>query len=889
MKKKPMISNTGLPGLDEILEGVRLGDNVVFQVDTVEDYVRFVHPFCRGAQQAKKDLIYFRFAQHPSLVPEGVSAHVYELHPEAGFESFLAEIFQVIEKFGKGAFYVFDCLSELAVDWYSDRMLGNFFMLTCPYLFDFDTVAYFALLRNYHTPLATDAIHRTAQIVMDVYRDQEVFYVHPLKVEGRYSSMMYMLHRWEGDRFPAVVNSATIAEILSKVNQPWLDFTMQRHDAWTRSFLQAQEVLSATRFDRQAAWKNSKLFRHLLRMAVTREERFLDLATKYFDFSDVVEIGKRMIGTGLIGGKSVGLLLSRAILKKEDPKLSAKLEPHDSFFIGADVFYTFLIENKCWWIRRDLSAAAPSFDGAQEVQTRMRSGDFPQDIKNQFEEMLEYFGQSPIIVRSSSLLEDAYGNAFSGKYESVFCVNQGTPEERLESFMNAVRTVYSSAVSKEALSYRAHWGLLDQDEQMGLLVQRVSGAFYKDQYFPQIAGVGFSFNPYVWNSEIDPAAGFLRLVFGLGTRAVERVDDDYTRIIALNAPMRRPEGSLDDVRKYTQHKIDILDLKENQQVSRSFEDAVRPISDFPLSIFASQDESLERYARERGKGDVFSWILTFDDLLSRTSFVSDMRKMMTILQKAYDYPVDIEFTTNFFDQDNYRINLLQCRPFQVKGNILSIEKPQAIEKDKVLLETKGPVIGSSIATTIDRIIYIVPEGYAKLSMSDRYAVARLVGRLTHLDDQEKKPMIMLIGPGRWATSSPEMGVPVSFAEINTVSVLCEVAAMHEHLIPEVSLGTHFFNDLVEMDMLYFALYPQKYNNILQSEFFQKSENMLERLLPDASALASVVRVIDAKKRKDGLSICLNADVTKQSAVCYLGVPQSAAEQKGCSKDDSVKK
>jgi hypothetical protein len=245
-----------------------------------------------------------------------------------------------------------------------------------------------------------------------------------------------------------------------------------------------------------------------------------------------------------------------------------------------------------------------------------------------------------------------------------------------------------------------------------------------------------------------------------------------------------------------------------------------------------------------------------------------MRQMMAVLQKAYNYPVDIEFTTNFSDQQNYRINLLQCRPFQVKGNLLSVETPQAIAQDRILLETKGPVIGSNLATTIDRMIYIVPEEYSKLSIADRYAVARLVGRLTHLPVPGKAPTIMLIGPGRWATSSPEMGVPVSFAEINTVSVLCEAATMHEHLVPEVSLGTHFFNDLVEMDMLYFALYPQRYDNIFKSEFFHKSENKLEQLLPDATALKAVVRVIDAQE-KDGFSICLNADVTKQSAVCYL--------------------
>lgn len=875
--KTSPVCNTGLPGLDKILQGVRLGDNVVFQVDTIEDYVRFTRPFFEAAHKEKKNLIYFRFADHPTLLPDGVSAHVYELHPEAGFENFISEIFDVIEKFGKGAFYVFDCLSDLAVDWYSDRMLGNFFMLTCPYLYDYDTVAYFSLLRNYHTVFAIDAIHNTAQVVLDIYRKKEDVYVYPLKVDKRHSNTMYMLHRWEKESFTPVTRSTVIAEILASIPQPWLDFSMQRRDVWTRSFVQAQEIVNATHSDKRAVWKGSNLFRRLLRMAVTRDERLLNLAEKYLDFADVVEIGKRMIGTGLIGGKSVGMLLARAILKKTDSAWNDKLEAHDSFYIGSDVFYTYLIQNKCWWMRRRLNASAPVFDSAKETRTLMLKGTFPKDIQDQFMGMLDYFGQSPIIVRSSSLLEDAYGNAFSGKYDSVFCANQGTPQERLKTFIDAVRTVYASTMSEEALAYRAHWNLLDRDEQMALLVQRVSGAVYNDQYFPQIAGVGFSFNPYAWNSEIDPKAGLLRLVFGLGTRAVERIDDDYTRIVALNAPMRRPEASSGDVRKYAQRKVDVLDLKANCHATRSFEHVVHNISDLPLDIFASRDDELER-SSEAGKKQVFSMVLTFDKLLSQTPFVKDMAEMLKALQGAYDYPVDVEFSANFLDKDNYRINLLQCRPFQVKGNILTVEAPTAIPREKIILETRGPVIGSSIATTIDRIIYVVPKVYGKMNTSDRYAVARLVGALTHLKIDDKKPTIMLIGPGRWATTTPALGVPVSFAEINTVSVLCEVAAMHEGLVPEVSLGTHFFNDLVEMDMLYFAVHPQKYDNALNANFFDASKNILAQLLPNKKRFSEVVRVVDSPRGNSLQRICLNADVVKQNAVCYLGAGKPVAEK-----------
>ncbi|MGE5379294.1 MAG: PEP/pyruvate-binding domain-containing protein [Candidatus Saccharibacteria bacterium] len=869
-KKSVLATNTGLPGLDKILNGVIPGDNVVFQVDSIDDYVPFVSPFCMEANRKKSDLVYFRFANHQAIIPEESCQHVIRLHPEAGFENFISEIFNVIEQFGKGACYIFDCLSELTVDWYSDRMLGNFFLLACPYLYDYDTIAYFALIRNHHNSFAIDAIHGTAQVVMDVYRGREgTIYVHPLKVDGRQSKTMYMLHRWEGDEFVPVLTSATTTEILSDVPQPWLDFSMHQRDVWTSSFLQAQEIMHATEAEATADWKGSGFYNRLVRMAVTRDPRLLTLVEQYLDLSDIVNIGKRMIGTGQIGGKSVGMLLARAILNKHDRGWMQKLEPHDSFFIGSDVYYTYLIQNDCWWIRRKLNEPDSDYSLAEEANHRMLNGKFPKDIEDQFTKMLEYFGQAPIIVRSSSLLEDAYGNAFSGKYESIFCANQGTPQERLDNFLNAIRRVYASTLSEEALAYRSHWSLLDRDEQMAILVQRVSGSVYGDQFFPQLAGVGVSFNPYVWSSEIDPSAGMIRLVFGLGTRAVDRVDDDYTRIVALNAPMRRPDASSEDARKFSQKKADIIDLADNQFTSRAFKEIVEEIPDFPLGIFASRDPTLERRLRESGMDEPFSWTLSFDDLLSQGSFVADLREMLKTLEAAYHHPVDIEFTANFSDASNYKINLLQCRPFHTKGNIVSTVEPQSIPRDLIILESRGPVIGGSVATTIDRIIYVVPEKYGNMGTQDRYEVARIIGKLTHLKDRGQRPTVLLIGPGRWATTTPQLGVPVSFSEINTVSALCEVISMHEGLVPEASLGTHFFNDLVESDMLYCAIYPTKDGNVLNRKFFERSKNRLASLLPEARSFSSSVKVIECDGSKDDPRVYLHSDVLKQVLTCYL--------------------
>ncbi len=849
---------TGLAGLDRILQGLIPGDNVVWEVDSIEDYIPFIRPFQAFACERGENLIYFRFARHAPLFEEGEGATIVKLDPEAGFETFMERLVDVIEKAGSGALYVFDCLSDLAVDWFSDRMLGNFFLIACPFLYRLDTIAYFALLKNHHSFHATDGINNTAQVILEVYRHKNHLYLHPLKVHGRSSPTMYMLHQWREDDFIPVASSAVIAEIMAGDPKPWLDFTYHRRGVWAQTFLQAQEILSLLREGKSSSDEERFYFERLLRMAVTRDERFLTLARKYFRLTDLIEILKHMIGTGLIGGKTLGMLLARAILVRTDPGWAERLEVHDSFYIGSDVFYTYLVQNGCWWLRRKEKDFDTLLQRAQEVNERLLNGSFPEYIKGQFAEMLEYFGQSPIIVRSSSLLEDNYGNAFSGKYESIYCANQGTPQERLDAFMSAVRQVYASTMSKEALSYRQVRGLLDRDEQMALLVQRVSGSMYDGLYFPLIAGVGFSFNPYVWNEEINPNTGMLRLVMGLGTRAVDRHDDDYTRVVAVNAPQRRPEADVDEIRQYAQRNADVLDLAQNRLLSRRVEEVAKVLPSESLDMLGARDE-------EAGP-----WIPTFDKLFSETSFISDMQRMLQTLQEAYKYPVDVEFTANFLSRTLFRINLLQCRPFQakIKREGSRIVFPQDVSPEHLVLQNRGPIIGPSQATIIDRLIYVVPEVYGQMPISQRYSIARTIGRLTRLEPREQRKTVMLIGPGRWGTSMPSLGVPVSFAEINTVSALCEIVQMREGVIPDVSLGTHFFNDLVEVDMLYLAVFPGKEGHEINDGFFRSAPNRLIELLPDAAAWSEAIRVVDTFDVDHDGTIYLNADAMRQRAICY---------------------
>ncbi|OGV65383.1 MAG: hypothetical protein A3K19_11125 [Lentisphaerae bacterium RIFOXYB12_FULL_65_16] len=868
MAKMRVQLSTGLPGLDRVFRGLMPGDNIVWRVNAITDYLPFVKPFAGYARENRQKLFYFRFAEHPPLLNEEDGAEIVPLHPANGFDPFLSEVHHTIDNAGRGCLYLFDCLSELAGDWCSDRMLGNFFMLTCPYLYDRAAIAYFSILRNYHSFHAVTPITNTTQILLDAYRHKDKLYIHPIKVQYRHSPTMYMLHAWEGDTFVPVNQSCIITEILDGV--PWsrLDAASYQLGYWSKAFFEAEDIQQDLDNGVDREEESVYFFRRLLRMLISHDEPVLQLAQKYFTLKDLLNIRKRMIGTGLIGGKSVGMLLARAILRKTDARWDDIMEVHDSFYVGADVFYTYLVQNGCWWMIQKHKNSQQLDDETETARRRILAGEFPDYIVKQFADMLDYFGQSPIIVRSSSLLEDNFGNAFAGKYESVFCANQGGPHKRLEDFLFAVRTVYASTMGEEALAYRAQRGLLGRDEQMGVLIQRVSGATYGNLFFPQAAGVAFSVNSYVWHDTIDPTAGMLRLVFGVGTRAVDRADDDYTRIVALNAPGRRPEGNFDEVRQYAQRRVDVIDLEGNQLTSMAFEDILKKTDDCPIEMFASRDMALEnRMARERMR-PVQSWVLTFDKLLSETDFVKDMRSMLSTLHAAYDYPVDVEFTLNFFDREKYRINLVQCRPLQVRGTGISMDPPEDLAKENVLVESHGAVIGMSTQRRVDWMIYVVPSVYGELPVGERYAVARVIAELMHLDEIQDK-VIMLLGPGRWGTTTPSLGVPVTFADINSVSVLCEIVAMRDNLVPDVSLGTHFFNELVENDILYMALFPNKEGNRINTKTLETDlPNRLVDLLPDAAEWTKAVRFLNMADLPEGAMCVLSANVIKQRVCCY---------------------
>jgi hypothetical protein len=352
--------------------------------------------------------------------------------------------------------------------------------------------------------------------------------------------------------------------------------------------------------------------------------------------------------------------------------------------------------------------------------------------------------------------------------------------------------------------------------------------------------VGLSTNPFVWSTEIEPAAGVLRLVFGLGTRAVERTDDDYTRIVALNVPFRRPEGAAEDIRKYSQKRVDYLDLTRNSLVSSYFNEIAGRSPGLAVDVFASREALVDRDGR-RIDGPVG---IELDRVLEQYPIARDMRELMGCLRDAYGCPVEIEFTLSLSEAGGYHVNLLQCRPFQLREQDGHVAIPDVPREEEILMRTNGAVLGTSRTMCVDRIIYVVPSSYGKLSTRARFSIARLIGKVTRLKGGKRADSPMLIGPGRFGTTIAELGVPVTFSEIGSVRVLCELDTMHEGLKPDLSLGTHFFHELAETDMLYLGFALRRDGTLVNLEYLDHAPNRLAELLPEEANWSDTLRVIE---------------------------------------------
>jgi hypothetical protein len=497
-------------------------------------------------------------------------------------------------------------------------------------------------------------------------------------------------------------------------------------------------------------------------------------------------------------------------------------------------------------------------------------GEFPENVVEQLRDVLNHLGDSPIVVRSSSLLEDSFGFSFAGKYETVFCPNQGTEEENLEALLDAIRLVYASTLNPDAILYRRKNGMIDYDERMAVLIQRVQGVRNGRYFFPTIAGVGFSENPFRWNPKIRREDGFLRMVWGLGTRAVARVSSDYPRMIALSHPQLRPETDFKLIRQYSQSFIDVIDLEANKFKTMSVNDLLD--ADYPeLRYIASVDSGdfLQELVSAASANSDTRFILTFNYLTRDRNFVKLFRLALRRLEEAYQRPVDVEFTVDIipnYPYPDYILNVLQCRPLSQRKEGGIIEFPENIPAEDTLF-TSDNLVPDGKVSGIRYVIYVDPEVYKRIpDITDKKELGRAIGRLNKRLEDEK---FILIGPGRWGSVNLDLGVHVTYGDIYNTKVLIEMAIAAEGQKAEFSYGTHFFQDLVESGIYSLALQLGNGEAQFDRDFFLNAPNCLAELSPDDADLSPYLHVIDIATVTHNRRVKIVMDGSVDKAIGYL--------------------
>jgi hypothetical protein len=591
----------------------------------------------------------------------------------------------------------------------------------------------------------------------------------------------------------------------------------------------------------------------LLKSLVSDQLAFIHIARRWFTASDFHMILERRIGTGKIGGKSAGMLLAYKILQNTAPDIFEHIHIPRSYFIGADVFYDFMAANQVEFLNQKYKTAEQIREEYPKIQEEYIRGRFPEDIGEQLREILSEVGNTPLIVRSSSLLEDNFGMSFAGKYLSIFCPNQGSIKENLRDLTLAIRQIYASVFGPDALIYRRRVGLLDYDERMAILLQEVQGERHRQYFFPALAGVAYSYSPIVWNPRFKREDGFTRLVMGLGTRAVDRIAGDYPRMINLSHPLLRPDVTPKAIRYYSQHLVDVLDLEKNIMTTVPAA-SVLGADYYPLRWLVSVDDG-ETVSTPLSIGrsiDPKQLILTFDGLLQRGPFVPMMKSILTRLQQQYEQPVDVEFAVSLTPENNkprLDFHLLQCRPqnqWTVESHDIQSLPTDLPAQDKILLCTR--MVPEGRVSQIEYILYVDSDAYYNLaSLKDHTEVARCIGQLNGA--LEGHPFI-LIGPGRWGSSDSMQGVPVTYADIFNTRALVEVATKSS-FSTEPSYGTHFFQDLVEAQIYPLAVYPEEAGDHLNMEFIGKAENKVQKFIPEPPEVTQCIKLIRVSSERPG--------------------------------------
>jgi hypothetical protein len=675
-------------------------------------------------------------------------------------------------------------------------------------------------------------------------------------------------------------------KILSRI-QMWLQEdklgavfrTMRRRLPLAEVFSNLRRYFLSTRDETYTRYPLTRGLKVLLiEYLLSNRTEYIKMAQDYVDIEDLYYLLQKVIFSteshGKIGGKGADLFLASQIVKKAQDTTESN-SPHatpKTWYISSDMMLEFIHYNNMDEVieqkYKDIERVRLEYP---HVLDMFQQRAFPSELINGLSAALDDFGNSPIIVRSSSLLEDRTGSAFISKYKSVFLGNQGTREECLSELMNAVAEIYASNFAPEPIEYRADRKLLEFSEQMGIMIQEVVGTQIGPYFLPAYSGVARSRNYFRWRPESKENGGIVHIIPGLGTRTTNRTGDEHPVTVIPHRPSDRLNGSTEDNIRLAPKRMDVINLETNSFQTIDVEELFEKFGDehpCPELIVSAEEDGLikpldsDKETLKSGKGNLF---VTFDGLINRSPFLLQIRNLLRTLEEKLGTPVEIEFAS-----DGEQLYLLQCRPQTPGSTPQPVPIPEDISKDNLIFSANR-YISNGYVSNITHIIYVDPEAHEALE--ERKHREGVVNALSELNRMLPERQFILMCAGHWSDPGNNTGgTDIKLCDFSNAAALIELSETEQALAGELSPDVHFLKDIAESGMLFLPVFPDDEKTFFNRRFLLRSKNALPELLPEYAHFADVVHVIDVPRTADGnfMQLLMNAELNR--AVGLLTVP-----------------
>jgi phosphoenolpyruvate synthase/pyruvate phosphate dikinase len=501
------------------------------------------------------------------------------------------------------------------------------------------------------------------------------------------------------------------------------------------------------------------------------------------------------IGSGEIGGKAKGLVFINEILKAKfnsDDFPEIKVNIPFMVVLPTDVFDLFIKRN-------DLHGVANSSLPDDRIAHTFQKADLPFEILGDLRKLISGVN-SPLAIRSSSLLEDAINEPFAGIYTTKMIPNnQPDIDTRFRKLVEAIKLVYASIYFKSAKEYMAATDHKIEEEKMAVIIQEIVGKKYDDFYYPEISGVARSYNFYSFGKS-KPEDGVVNLAFGLGKTIV---DGGISWVYSPAFPKEStPYGSVSELLKQTQ--------TEFWSVNMGKPPAYDPINEAEFMIHSNIAKA-EKHGTLRfvastylpgsdriqiGIGNPGPRIINFAEILTLKEIPLNelIKSQLDICEKALNNPVEIEFAVTFKPT---RFGFLQVRPMVVSADEVKVEEDELIGEN-VLIASKN-VLGNGINNSIQDIVFVNPK---KFESKYTPKIAEELESVNKILIDQHRPYL-LIGFGRWGSSDSWLGIPVNWGQVSGARAIVETAI--ENLNVEFSQGSHFFHNLTSFRVSYFSV------------------------------------------------------------------------------------